>query len=51
VQAFVVAALAFLFYCNTFSNEYALDDTALIKMNAYVHQGFAGIPDIIALCL
>ncbi len=39
--------LSFLFYCNTYKNEYALDDTIVIVKNEYVHQGFAGIKDIL----
>lgn len=46
VQAFVVALLAIIFYINTSKNEYALDDTIVIVKNEYVHQGFAGLPDI-----
>jgi len=48
VQAIFVALLAILFYANTYQNGYALDDTAIIVSNEYVHQGFAGIPDILA---
>ena len=47
VQAIVVAALALVFYWNTFQNESALDDTLLITYNEYVYEGFAGIPDIL----
>ncbi len=46
-QAIIVALLAFAFYCNTFQHEYALDDTIVIVKNEYVHEGFAGIPDIL----
>ena len=48
VQAFILAAIAFIFYYNTFSNEYALDDVMVIQKNDYVHQGFAGIPAILS---
>jgi len=48
VQAVIVALLAFGFYCNTFSNESALDDTLLITDNEYVYQGFAGIPSLLS---
>lgn len=48
VQAIVVAALAFSFYINTFSNEVAIDDSLLITYNEYVYQGFAGIPAILS---
>lgn len=47
VQAIIVALLAFAFYCNTFMHEYALDDTIVIVKNEYVHEGFAGIDDIL----
>lgn len=47
IQAIIVALLAFAFYCNTFQHEYALDDTIVIVKNEYVHEGFAGIPDIL----
>ena len=47
VQAVIVGLLAFAFYCNTFSNELALDDTLLITDNEYVYQGFAGIPSLL----
>jgi len=47
VQAVVVGLLALLCYANTFKNEYAFDDTAVIVRNEFVHQGFAGIPDIL----
>ncbi|MES2704215.1 MAG: tetratricopeptide repeat protein [Bacteroidota bacterium] len=47
VQAIIVGLLSFLFYCNTYKNEYALDDTIVIVKNEYVHQGFAGIKDIL----
>ena len=40
LQAFIPAAIAFVFYYNTFSNEYALDDVMVIQKNDYVHQGF-----------
>ena len=46
-QAAVIALIAFLFYCNTFSHENALDDRMVITDNEYVQQGFAGIPHIL----
>ncbi len=46
-QAIIVGLLAFAFYCNTFQHEYALDDTIVIVKNEYVHEGFAGIDDIL----
>jgi protein O-mannosyl-transferase len=45
-QAIIVAVLAFVFYCNTFSNETAHDDLIVIAQNEYVLEGFAGIPEI-----
>ncbi len=47
LQAIIVAVLAFLFYCNSFSNEYAHDDGIVIVKNDYVHEGFAGIGSIL----
>jgi protein O-mannosyl-transferase len=46
-QAIIIGVLAFAFYCNTFQNEYALDDTIVIAKNEYVYEGFAGIPSIL----
>lgn len=48
LQALIVGLLAFLFYCNTFKNEYALDDNIVIVKNEYVYQGFSGLKDIFA---
>lgn len=47
IQALFIALLAIVLYANTFNNGYALDDTAVIVSNEFVHQGFAGIPDIL----
>ena len=46
VQAIILSALAFIFYFNTFFNEYAHDDGIVIVKNEYVQEGFAGIPNI-----
>ncbi len=46
VQALIVAALAFIFYINTYKNEAAHDDTMVIVQNEYVLEGLSGIPDI-----
>jgi len=46
IQAIVVAIFSFLLYINTYNNEYALDDTAVILKNEYVYQGFKGVPKI-----
>jgi hypothetical protein len=48
IQAVIIALLAIAFYINTYKNQYALDDTSVIVMNEFVHQGFAGIPDILS---
>ncbi len=45
-QAIILAILGFVFYANTFSNEYAFDDMMAIVDNAYVQKGVAGIGDI-----
>lgn len=46
VQAIIVALLAFVFYINTWSNEYAHDDGIVIIKNEYVQEGFAGLKGI-----
>jgi protein O-mannosyl-transferase len=46
-QAIIVGLLGFLLYINTYNNEYALDDTAVILKNEYVYQGFGGIGSIL----
>jgi len=48
IQALILAIIAFVFYYNTFSNEFALDDVMVIQQNEYVHKGFKGIPDIVS---
>jgi protein O-mannosyl-transferase len=47
VQAIILAITGFLFYCNTFSHEYAFDDVMAIVDNEYVQQGVSGIPAIL----
>ncbi len=47
VHAALVAILAIAFYWNTFKHDFALDDTVVIVGNEFVHEGFAGIPDIL----
>ena len=47
VQAVIISLLAFIFYFNTFFNEYAHDDGIVILKNEYVQEGFAGIPNIL----
>lgn len=46
VQAVIVALLAFIFYINTWSNEFAHDDGIVIVKNEFVQEGFAGLPSI-----
>lgn len=43
----IVFLVAFCFYANSFSNEYALDDEAVIQSNEYVQKGFSGIGKIL----
>ena len=43
IKCAILAAVAFMFYINTASNEYALDDSLVIQNNAYVQKGFSGI--------
>lgn len=46
-QAIIIALLGFIFYVNSFYNEYAHDDGIVILKNEYVLEGFSGIPDIL----
>lgn len=39
-------AVCFLFYGNTLSNDYVLDDVAFVSQHSQVQKGFAGIPAI-----
>jgi Flp pilus assembly protein TadD len=43
-----MAALAIVLYANTIPNDYAVDDRAFTTEHAYVQQGVAGIPKILA---
>ncbi len=47
LQAIVLAVIGFVFYCNTFTNDWAFDDMLVIVQNDYVHMGFSGIPKIL----
>ncbi len=47
MQAIVLVFIGFVFYANSFSNEYALDDGIVIQNNDYVQEGFRGIPKIL----
>jgi protein O-mannosyl-transferase len=44
----ILFLVAFCFYANSFSNEYALDDEAVIQRNEYVQKGFPGIGKILS---
>lgn len=46
VQAMLLGVLAFIFYFNSFFNEFAHDDGIVIVKNEYVQEGFTGIPKI-----
>jgi protein O-mannosyl-transferase len=47
LQALIVLVLSLAFYCNSFLNEYALDDGIVIVKNEYVQEGTSGIFDIL----
>lgn len=47
LQALILIVIGFVFYSNSFFNEYALDDGIVIEKNAYVQEGFRGIPKIL----
>ncbi len=46
-QACILAIICMIFYCNTFSNGYALDDNPIIINNPSVQKGITGIPEIL----
>ena len=48
VQALVLAFIGFIFYANSFFNQYALDDGIVIQKNDYVQQGFRGVSKILS---
>lgn len=48
MQALILAFIGFVFYANSFKNEYALDDGIVIQNNDYVQEGFRGIPKIMS---
>src|SRR5438105_2820708 len=48
VQSLVLLLLGLIFYANSFTNLYALDDGLVIQKNKYVQEGFRGIPGILA---
>jgi len=45
-QAIFIALIGLSIYFNTFNNKYALDDDIVMRLNAYVQQGFSGIGKI-----
>lgn len=47
-QAIIIAVIGFVFYFNSFFNEFALDDGIVIIKNEYVQQGIKGIPKILS---
>ena len=46
VQSLVLLVLGLIFYANSLTNLYALDDGIVIQQNKYVQEGFRGIPGI-----
>ncbi len=47
IQAILLAIIGFIFYANTFSNEWAFDDMMVVTQNEYVQSGMAGIPNLL----
>ncbi len=47
IIGFILAAIAFILYANTFKNDYALDDYFAITTNKLVKEGFQGIPNLL----
>ncbi len=48
MQALILVFIGFVFYANSFWNEYALDDGIVIQKNDHVQDGFRGIPKILS---
>ncbi len=48
LQAAFLAIICFVFYFNTFHNDYAVDDFLIIAKNPAVNSGIAGIPEIMS---
>ncbi len=48
VQAALLAVIGFVFYFNTFHNDYAVDDFLIIAKSPAVNSGIAGIPEIMS---
>jgi tetratricopeptide (TPR) repeat protein len=47
LQALIIVVVSVVFYWNSRSNQYALDDDIVMRQNAYVQKGFAGVPEIL----
>ena len=47
IQSFILILIGFIFYFNSFFNEYALDDGIVIQKNEYVQNGISGIRKIL----
>lgn len=47
-QALVVGLLSIVFYYNSWTNQYALDDDIVMRQNVYVQKGFGGIGEIMS---
>ena len=47
-QALILVFIGFVFYANSFWNQYALDDGIVIQKNDHVQDGFRGIPKILS---
>ncbi|MCW3084964.1 MAG: hypothetical protein JWP12_2330 [Bacteroidetes bacterium] len=48
LRALVLVIVGLILYSNSIMNEYALDDGIVIEKNAYVQNGFKGIPKILS---
>lgn len=47
-RALLLVVIGFVFYANSFRNEYALDDGIVIENNTYVQEGFRGVFKILS---
>jgi tetratricopeptide (TPR) repeat protein len=47
-RALLLLIVGLILYCNSFQNEYALDDGIVIEKNDYVQKGFKGISKILS---
>jgi tetratricopeptide (TPR) repeat protein len=48
LQAIILLIVGLIFYANSFSNQYALDDGIVIEKNDHVQKGFKGIKKILS---